>query len=133
MKKDKSVKSNKIAAEFFDAIVEHLEAYGVVDDVDVKWVNIAAISYTHYSEKMQMVVEHGDINRTENGFVQVNGYLSAADKYLKMFESASKQLGLSPWARNNLNDLFERKAKTYKIKKVDSFIVDEEDRPNAEA
>lgn len=133
MKKDGIVKENRIASEFFDAIVEHLEAYGVVDDVDVKWVNIAAIAYAQYSEKMMRVVKDGDVNITENGFVQVNGFLSAADKYLKMFESASKQLGLSPWARNNLKDLFERKAKDYTIKKVDSYFVDDEDRPNAEA
>ncbi len=136
LKKNKEVSTNKVANDMFDTIVRFLEENRTIEDVDAMIVNITAMNYATYAFYSEMV-HNGDMTQSsESGYRSLSPEYSIWRNAMSDLDSNIKQLGLSPWARNNLKDIFEKKKKAGK--KLDNQFFNSSGkksnkRPNAEA
>jgi len=77
-------------------IVAHLEDYSKLDQIDLRWVDIAGNALDQIEILTKQLKEEGSTQRTQSGYTAKNGIMQALEAHLKTYGTASERLGLSP-------------------------------------
>lgn len=83
----------------WDYLAKYLKDYGLLSKLDQGTLANLCTYYARAKDAEVWLQEHGEFQKTPNGYVQVSAYSVAFSRYSKMYNVLAKQFGLTPVAR----------------------------------
>lgn len=84
-------------------MAKHLKDYGLITKLDQGTLANLCTYYARAKEAEEHLQQHGEFQKTPNGYVQVSPYSVAFTRYSRMYNVLAKQFGMTPVARRGFS------------------------------